>query len=39
MRTGEKEIKEFNINDEKNFWPNESKNRYKIDITLPGVLL
>ena len=35
MRYGEKEIKEFDINKDENFWPNENKNRYKIEITLP----
>jgi 7-cyano-7-deazaguanine reductase len=35
MRYGEKEIKEFDINKDENFWSNGSRNRYKIDITLP----
>ena len=35
MRYGEKEIKEFDINKEENFWPNEHKKNYTIDIELP----
>jgi 7-cyano-7-deazaguanine reductase len=35
MKYGEKEIEEFDISKEENFWPNENKNRYKISITLP----
>jgi 7-cyano-7-deazaguanine reductase len=35
MKYGEKEIKEFDINSEENFWPNNHNKRYKIEITLP----
>jgi len=35
MRYGEKEILEFDINNEENFWPNEHKKNYTIDIELP----
>ena len=35
MRYGEKEIKEFDINSDENFWPNEHKKNYTIDIELP----
>ena len=35
MKYGEKEIREFDINSDENFWPNDNKNRYKINITLP----
>jgi 7-cyano-7-deazaguanine reductase len=35
MRYGEKEIKEFDINAEENFWPNEHEKEYTIDIELP----
>ncbi len=35
MKYGEKEIKEFDINNEENFWPNKNKNDYIIKITLP----
>ncbi len=35
MKYGEKEIKEFNIDNEENFWPNEHKKNYTIDIELP----
>jgi len=35
MRYGEKEILEFDINKEENFWPNEHKKNYTIDIELP----
>ena len=35
MKYGEKEIKEFDINSEENFWPNEHKKNYTIDIELP----
>ena len=34
-RYGEKEIKEFSINDQENFWPNEHKENYTINIELP----
>jgi len=35
MKYGEKEIVEFDINKEENFWPNENKKDYVIDIELP----
>ncbi len=35
MKYGEKEIVEFDINKEENFWPNEHKKDYVIDIELP----
>ncbi len=35
MRYGEKEIKEFDIKKEENFWPNNHNNDYTIKITLP----
>ncbi len=35
MKYGEKEIKEFDINNKENFWPNKNKNDYTIKITLP----
>jgi len=35
MKYGEKEIKEFNINAEENFWPNDHKKNYTINIELP----
>jgi len=35
MRYGEKEIKEFDIKKEENFWPNKNKKDYLIKITLP----
>jgi len=35
MRYGEKEIKEFDIEAEENFWPNEHNKEYTIDIELP----
>jgi 7-cyano-7-deazaguanine reductase len=35
MKYGEKEIREFDINSSENFWPNEHKKRYTIDIELP----
>jgi len=35
MKYGEKEIKEFDINNKENFWPNKNKNDYIIKITLP----
>jgi len=35
MKYGEKEIVEFDINKEENFWPNENKKNYVINIELP----
>jgi 7-cyano-7-deazaguanine reductase len=35
MKYGEKEIKEFDINKDENFWPNEHPKNYTIDIELP----
>ncbi|MCB4742895.1 MAG: preQ(1) synthase [Sulfurovum sp.] len=35
MKYGEKEIKEFDINTDKNFWPNDHKKNYTINIELP----
>ena len=35
MKYGEKEIIEFDINKEENFWPNENNKNYIIDIELP----
>ncbi len=35
MKYGEKEIAEFDIHKEENFWPNEHKKNYIIDIELP----
>ena len=35
MKYGEKEIVEFDINKGENFWPNEHKKDYVIDIELP----
>ncbi len=35
MKYGEKEIIEFDINKDENFWPNENKKDYVIDIELP----
>jgi len=35
MKYGEKEIFEFDINNKENFWPNEHKKSYVIDIELP----
>jgi len=35
MKYGEKEIREFDIIDDNNFWPNEHKKRYTINIELP----
>ena len=35
MKYGEKEIQEFDINREENFWPNEHKKNYTINIELP----
>ncbi len=35
MKYGEKEIVEFDINKEENFWPNENEKNYTINIELP----
>ena len=35
MKYGEKEIVEFDINKEENFWPNEHDKNYVINIELP----
>ena len=35
MKYGEKEIQEFDINAAENFWPNEHKKNYMINIELP----
>ena len=35
MKYGEQEIKEFDINANENFWPNEHKKNYIISIELP----
>ena len=35
MKYGQKEIEEFDINKSENFWPNEHKKDYTIDIELP----
>ncbi len=35
MKYGEKEIVEFDINKEENFWPNEHEKNYTINIELP----
>ncbi len=35
MRYGEREIQEFNIDREENFWPNEHSKGYMIEIELP----
>jgi len=35
MKYGEKEILEFDINLKENYWPNEHKKDYTIDIELP----
>jgi len=35
MKYGEKEIQEFDINSEENFWPNEHEKNYMIKIELP----
>ncbi len=35
MKYGEKEIKEFSIDDEENFWPNKHEGNYNINIELP----
>lgn len=35
MKYGEKEIQEFDINNEENFWPNAHEKNYTINIELP----
>lgn len=35
MKYGEKEIVEFDINNEENFWPNKNEKNYTINIELP----
>ena len=35
MKYGEKEIREFDINDNENYWPNQHKKNYTINIDLP----
>lgn len=35
MKYGEKEIEQFDIHNEENFWPNEHEKNYVIDIILP----
>ncbi|MGB6328810.1 MAG: preQ(1) synthase [Halarcobacter sp.] len=35
MKYGEKEILEFDINKEENFWPNTNEKKYTINIELP----
>ena len=35
MKYGEKDIQEFDINSEENFWPNAHKKNYTINIELP----
>lgn len=35
MKYGEKEIKEFDINSDENFWPNKHEKNYIINIELP----
>lgn len=35
MKYGEKEIKEFDIQNKENYWPNEHKKNYIISIELP----
>ena len=35
MKYGEKEIQDFDINNEENFWVNEHKKNYSINIELP----
>mgnify|MGYP001823676238 FL=1 len=35
MKYGEKEIREFDINSEENYWPNEHEKTYTINIELP----
>tara|TARA_B110000046_G_scaffold166054_1_gene182717 strand:+ start:491 stop:871 length:381 start_codon:yes stop_codon:yes gene_type:complete len=35
MKYGEKEIREFEISDSENYWPNQHKKNYTINIDLP----
>jgi len=35
MKYGEKEIREFDINAEENYWPNQHEKNYTINIDLP----
>jgi len=35
MKYGEKEIREFDINAEENYWPNQNEKNYTINIDLP----
>jgi 7-cyano-7-deazaguanine reductase len=35
MKYGEKEIREFDINDAENYWPNQHEKNYIINIELP----
>ena len=35
MKYGEEEIRNFDINNEENFWPNEHEKNYTINIELP----
>lgn len=35
MKYGEKEIREFDINAEENYWPNQHDKNYKVNIELP----
>mgnify|MGYP003979284387 CR=1 FL=1 len=35
MKYGEKEIREFDINDSENYWPNQHEKNYTIKIDLP----
>ena len=35
MKYGEKEIKEFDINSDENFWPNKHEKNYIVNIELP----
>ncbi|HIP28529.1 MAG TPA: NADPH-dependent 7-cyano-7-deazaguanine reductase QueF [Sulfurovum sp.] len=35
MKYGEKEIREFNIDNDDNYWPNSHKKNYTINIKLP----
>ena len=35
MKYGEKEIREFDINAQENFWPNDHEKNYTINIELP----
>ncbi|MEA3498546.1 MAG: preQ(1) synthase [Campylobacterota bacterium] len=35
MKYGEKEILEFNIDAKENYWPNQHKKNYTVDIELP----